>query len=537
MRSESSDESHLDASAAQVEVQEYLESRVVRRRLFPRAIVVGVVSGTVASGFRFGLERAEAARTALVHGLPSHPLLLALATAIVAAFGTWIALLIGSFDKDAGGSGIPHMKAVLEGHSTLNWSRLIVVKFTGALAAIGAGLALGREGPTVQMGGASGFAVAELTGASRRERRALAAAGAGAGLAAAFNAPLAGVTFVLEELQRDFQPVVFAAALLSATISTVISRLVSGQVPAFSVPSIEAPSLVYIPLFIVIGSLSGLLGILFNRGLLRSSALIARWKSGSLPGVVLVVGFAAGMVYLVAPQLLGGGHGLTEAALHGQILLGSAVLFLVTRLLFVHLSYATGVAGGIFAPLLSLGALLGVVVYSSSTSVFPNGPNVAACAVAGMCGLFSGVVRAPLTGIILIAEMTGSYDLLLPLLAAAFTAYAVAEGLGDTPIYEALLQRDALKQGWNLNDGELLTAEFEIKRGSAFDGKKIRNLGLPEGVLIILVRASGREMVPKANTVLHEHMRILVATSLKIGLKQVEKGTGNDPDRGTEQDT
>lgn len=511
---------------AKVEVEQYLESRVAKRRLFPRAILVGVASGTAAAGFRTALQVAEGMRIHTLSLMPATPLARALLAGTVAALGTWLSLLIGSLDKDAGGSGIPHMKAVLEGHSTMRWARLIGVKFTAALAGIGSGLALGREGPTVQMGGATGIAVAEMTGATGRERRALAAAGAGSGLAAAFNAPLAGVTFVLEELQRDFQPVVFGAALLSATVATVISRIASGQVPAFSVPVIPAPSLAFIPVFLGIGALAGLLGVAFNRGLLSTSALVGKIRSKSILPVSVGAGILVGAVFVLSPSLLGGGHGLTEAAVHGQVLLLPAIAFLFVRLIFVHLSYATGVPGGIFAPLLSLGALLGVVAFHLSSMIFPNSLSVSACVVAGMCGLFSGVVRAPLTGIILIAEMTGSYDLLLPLLASAFTAYAVAEGLGDIPIYEALLQREALKKGWNLVANELQTAEFEIKRESAFDGKAIRNLGLSEGVLVILCRAGGKEFVPKADTVLCCSMRIIVATSSAAGFREVEAGTG-----------
>lgn len=520
-----SNQGQAEALTAEAEVHQYIESRVVRRRLFPRAILVGLASGSIAAGFRFALDAAEALRAQVSHLLPSNLAVQALIVTALASFGTWLALLIGQLDKDSGGSGIPHMKAVLEGHSSMTWARLIGVKFTAALVAIGSGLALGREGPTVQMGGATGFAVADLTGATGRERRALAAAGAGAGLAAAFNAPLAGVTFVLEELQRDFQPVVFAAALLCAAIATVVSRLASGQTPTFSVPPIPAPSLAFIPIFIVIGVLSGFLGILFNRGLLQSSSIVGKLRAKSFAGVALGTGVAAGLAYLVSPALLGGGHGLTEAAVHGQILLGPAIAYLVARLLFVHLSYASGVTGGIFAPLLSLGALLGAIVYSGSSQLFPGGPSVAACVVAGMCGLFSSVVRAPLTGIILIAEMTGSYDMLLPLLASAFTAYAVAEGLKDMPIYEALLQRDAVKKGWNLNEAELQTAEFEVQENSAFAGKPIRDLGLPAGVLVILVRTAGKEMVPRADTILHEKMRIVIAANTVTGLDFVERGT------------
>jgi CIC family chloride channel protein len=509
---------------SQAEVLEYLESQVVRRRLFPRAILVGVVSGTVAAGFRLALQGSEILRLRLLAHVPNSPILLAASAGIIAFIGTWVALIIGNKDKDSGGSGIPHMKAVLEGHSDMNWGRLICVKFAAALVAIGSGLALGREGPTVQMGGAAGIAVAESTGSTGRERRALAAAGAGAGLAAAFNAPLAGVTFVLEELQRDFQPVVFGAALLSAAIATVISRLASGQLPAFVVPHITTPSLTFIPVFILIGVMSGLLGILFNKGLLSSSEKLTKIRNKGLFFVSALAGLAVGGAFLVSPSTLGGGHGLTEMALHGSLALLPAIAYLIVRLLLVHISYGTGVPGGIFAPLLSLGALLGVVIFHGSNLFFAGGPGVAACAVAGMCGLFSGVVRAPLTGIILIAEMTGSYDMLLPLLASAFTAYAVAEGLGDLPIYEALLQRDAVKKGWDMQENKLVTAEFEVKGGSDFDGKQIKDLGLPQGVLVVLCREGGQEYIPRADTVLNGHTRIVVATSSKAGLGAVAEG-------------
>ena len=190
MSTQKSSPTTVQGDTAQVEVQEYLESRVVRRRLFPRAILVGVASGSIAVAFRFALQGAELLRLHILSLLPANPYWLAIATSLMVIIGTLIALNIGRVDKDASGSGIPHMKAVLEGHSSMKWSRLISVKFTAAVAAIGSGLALGREGPTVQMGGATGIAIADFTGATGRERRALAAAGAGAGLAAAFNGPI-----------------------------------------------------------------------------------------------------------------------------------------------------------------------------------------------------------------------------------------------------------------------------------------------------------------------------------------------------------
>lgn len=527
----SSDQDSVEPSGlSDVEIDEFLESRVAKRRLFPRAILVGLASGAVATAFRMVLSGGEALRHGIMDSAGSTPLAAGAAAALLAGLGTLLALFLGRFDKDSAGSGIPHMKAVLEGHASMNWPRLLLVKFTSAASAISVGLGLGREGPTVQMGGAVGIAVSDLTGATGREKRALTAAGAGSGLAAAFNAPLAGVTFVLEELQRDFQPVVFGAALLSAAIATIVSRLATGQVPAFVVPPIETPSLFLLPIFIVIGALGGLIGIAFNRGLLYGSDMGAKLRKKGWVYVALVVGAAAGGAQLVSPLILGGGHSLTEAAVHGEILLIPAAAFFLVRLLFVKVSYSSGTAGGIFAPLLSLGALVGLIVHQSLSLMVPTMPQTAACVVAGMCALFSGVVRAPLTGIILIAEMTGSYDLLLPLLAASFTAYAVAEGLGDTPIYEALLQRDAGRKGWNLTDAELLTSEFEIKSGSRFEGKAVKDLGLPQGTLIVFCRSGGKEFVPRADTVLASHMKIVVVASPQHGFTAVIEGVSSPDD-------
>lgn len=507
------------------EVESYLEGRVVRRRLLPRALLVGLASGVVAVLFRMALQAAETLRQDAIDLLPQELWLRAGVAGVLAALGTYVALRIGKLDRDAGGSGIPHMKAVLEGHSTMVWYRLILVKFAAAVTAIGTGLALGREGPTVQMGGATGMAISDATGATGREKRALMAAGSGAGLAGAFNAPLAGVTFVLEEMQRDFQPVVFVAALMAAAVATVVSRVASGQFPVFTVPPIATPSLIYLPLFAVIGVAAGGLGVAFNKCLLGSGAMMGEWRKANRWTVPLVVGAGVAIAFACSPSLLGGGHPLSELALMGKLGLGTAVAYLVVRFALVHVSYGSGVPGGIFAPLLSLGAVLGVLILSLTHAAFPGlAVGAAACAVAGMSALFSSVVRAPLTGVILIAEMTGSYDMLLPLLVASFGAYAVAELLGDTPIYEALLQRDAIRKGWDLLEGDPTTAEVEVAPGSAYAGKTLRDVNMPSGALVVVCRSRGQEFVPTADTILTPGMRIVLAAASPHLLREAVAG-------------
>ncbi|RMD75379.1 MAG: H(+)/Cl(-) exchange transporter ClcA, partial [Chloroflexi bacterium] len=340
-------------------------------------------------------------------------------------------------------SGIPHIEAVLYRLRDLRWRRIIPVKIIGGVLAIGGGLALGREGPSVQIGGALGGGMAELLCSGPREHLILIAAGSGAGLAAAFNAPLAGLVFVLEELQRDFRPSVFGAAFVAAVVANVITRLFTGQLPVFAIPDYPIQPLSTLPVFIVLGVVCGVAGVVFNKVLLAMLEGVARLQPRQKLVYTMLTGLCVGLVGWWYPNLIGGGHHFTEDVLRGQIDLTLLPILLAIRFALTMLSYATGAPGGIFAPLLILGALIGYDVGETAHRIAPFlAPQAEVFGVIGMAALFTGIVRAPLTGIVLIAEMTGNYNQLLPLLLACFFAYVVAEVLRDRPIYEALLRRD-----------------------------------------------------------------------------------------------
>lgn len=381
--------------------------------------------------------------------------------------------------------------------------------------AIGAGLPLGREGPTVQMGGAVGAGLARLWKTGSQERLVLVAAGAGAGLAAAFNAPLAGLIFVLEELQRDFRPMVFGAAFIAAASADVVSRLFSGQLPAFTAPAYPTPILSLLPAFAILGMVAGLLGVLFNRSLLKTLYLFEALgpKRRVLAG--LATGICVGIVGYVGPQFIGGGHDVAEAALGAKLAMGTLPLIFLARFLLGTAAYGSGAPGGIFAPLLALGSVTGLYFGDITSRLYPQaGVMPGAFAVVGMAAYFTAIVRAPLTGIVLIVEMTSSYALSLPLLVACFCAYGVAEAMKDMPIYEALLQRDLARGGGEVPSlDEPLVLELEIEPGSKFAGRKVKELGLPSGVLLVSCRDGHREWVPDAATKLEPHMRVTAVIS------------------------
>ncbi|HPF57168.1 MAG TPA: H(+)/Cl(-) exchange transporter ClcA [Candidatus Competibacteraceae bacterium] len=421
-----------------------------RLRLLPRALALGVLSGLMAVAFAAALDAGEGLRTKFLQfahqaGSYGGVVLSILFSVITISVAVW---LVRFFAPAAAGSGIPHLKGVLLGYRSMVWHRILWVKFISGVIGVTGGLTLGREGPTVQMGGALGQMFGSRSHSDTLEQRILIAAGAGAGLSAIFNAPLAGVVFVLEELQGNFASPVFFAALIASMTADVLSRWLMGQNPVFHVTVTAIPDLASLPLFLALGILAGVLGVLFNRALLatqRLSDVRGPWK---LAAKWISWGTIIGLMGWWMPELCGGGHLIVERILGGHEYIDLWTLALLFGLRFVLTmgSYGTGAAGGIFAPLLVLGALLGLIIGELGREWFPLvAPEPLTVAVAGMAAYFTAIVRAPLTGIVLIVEMTGNYSLILPLFTACFSAYVIAEWWPDVPIYEALLERDLEK--------------------------------------------------------------------------------------------
>jgi CIC family chloride channel protein len=414
-----------------------------RRHILPKALLVGLLAGLLSSAFRMSLKWSELHRVAWLESLPTWSRLAAAlgVGALGGGTGLW---LVRRFSPETAGSGIPHLKAVVLGQNTLHWRRVLPVKFFAGLFSIGGGLALGREGPTIQMGGATSQMVSDWlrVKSGEGERKALISAGSGAGLAAAFNAPLAGMIFVLEELQGGFTPVVFVAAFLASVAADVVCRVTTGATPVFSLHELPAPTLRALPVALILGIPCGLGGVLFNRCLLKSLDLFDRLKKWPSFAVGAMTGIGVGLASWVYPGAAGSGDGLAERALLGEIAVRWLGLLLAVRFILTMWSYGSGASGGIFAPLLVIGALGGLSVGHLAHRFAPGwAEHPEIFAVIGMGALLTSIVRAPLTGIVLMIELTGKYDFMLPLLVSCFVAYWIAEVLGDVPIYEALRQR------------------------------------------------------------------------------------------------
>lgn len=407
------------------------------------APLVGAAAGFLGASFRLALAAAEQLRDSVLlaaGGSGAAGLLgVVAACALAAATAAWLVRYLSPY---ASGSGIPHVEAVLEGRLAPVPFRLIPVKFFGGVLAIGSGLALGREGPSVQMGASAADLVGALFRRGWTERRILIAAGAGAGLATAFSAPIAGAVFVLEELVRRFEPRIAMVALGTSATAILVAHLMLGNTQDFEVGPLAYPVKEALPLYLALGLAAGLFAIVYNRLLLFTMTLVEAFDGVRPEFRAGLIGAAVGVVGWYVPYLVGGGDGLTQRAMAGADTLALIPAILLLRLALGSISYAAGTPGGLFAPMLVLGSQFGLAWGLAGQAAFPTlGLEPAGFAVVGMAAFFTAVVRAPLTGIVLVTEMTGNVTLMLPMLVACFAAMFVPNVLSDPPIYDSLRRR------------------------------------------------------------------------------------------------
>lgn len=404
------------------------------------SLMAGAAAGLLGAAFRLALLQADYLRNSVLEwSRASASLGLLVVVVLGAAAAALAAWLVRRFSPQATGSGIPHVEAVLNRElPQAPWS-MIPVKFVGGLLAIGAGLALGREGPSVQMGATLSHYIGRMFRLSWTDCRALLAAGAGAGLATAFNAPIAGAVFVLEELFRRFDTRITIATFGASTAAIAVARVILGQAPDFEVAPLPYPGHAVVPLYLALGVVAGLVGAAYNWSIVAALAAAVRRPALPAEARAALVGIVVGCLGWYAPTLVGGGDPLTQAALKGEGTLAAVAALLAVRFVLGVGSYAAGTPGGLFAPLLVLGSQLGLLFAWAGESLLPALDfQPTAMAITGMAALFTAIVRAPVTGIILVIELTSGYTQLLPMLAACTTAMLVPTLLGNPPIYTSL---------------------------------------------------------------------------------------------------
>lgn len=414
------------------------------------ASLAGVVIGFVGGAFRWCLQLADHWRVDMVtwaHDLPGPGWLVPIAAT---AIGATLAATVVHWVPLSAGSGIQHVEAVYRGAARPPSLLLLPAKFIGGVLAIGSGLVLGREGPTVHMGAAIGAHAARRGGLHDRDVRMMQTALGGAGLAVAFNAPIGGALFTLEEATKSVHLRTVLATLFSAATAVACAHLILGDRPDFQVDPVAAPATTLVPVFIVFGLITGGLGALYSRLVLWFLDGVSALPR--IPAIVkaAVIGALIGLVAFVDPRAVGGGDELTQLIVGGGALaLPAALGYLLVRVVAGPLSYAAAVPGGLFAPLLAVGALWGVLFTGGLNMVVSHQSSslVVPLAIVGMAAFFGAVVRAPVTAIVLVIEMTATTSLVVPMLAATAAAVLAAELLKSPPIYDSLRARMPAEKG------------------------------------------------------------------------------------------
>lgn len=418
------------------------------------AALVGTLVGLAGVAFARAVEviqqwRADTLTPAYFQGW----MLYAAAFAISALLAMVGYFLVRRFAPEAGGSGIPEIEGALEELRPVRWWRVIPVKFFGGLGTLGAGMVLGREGPTVQLGGNIGRMVIDILGMRSNEaRHTLLATGAAAGLAAAFNAPLAGILFIIEEMRPQFRYnlISIKAVFTGVIMASIVFRCFNGEQAVISVGKLADAPVQTLWLYLVLGMIIGMVGVLFNRLIFMTQDLFTRLYAGKTARVVLagaLLGGGCGILALLFAPGAGGGSALIPQAVHGVFPLALLLVIFLVRLVTTLLCFGSGAPGGIFAPMLALGTLLGTAFGVAMTDLFPlYHLEAGTFAIAGMGALFAASVRAPLTGIVLVLEMTDNYQLILPMIITCLGATLLAQFLGGKPLYSSILARTLARQ-------------------------------------------------------------------------------------------
>jgi len=345
----------------------------------------------------------------------------------------------------ARGSGIPQTRAALFMHDGRISLRSVAGKFVSTSIALASGIPLGREGPAVYIGAGLASTIARRLGLSRAQVRSLVPVGGAAALSAAFNTPIAAVLFSLEEIVGDLHAPVLGSVVLASATAWMVLHLVLGDTPLFHVPGYHLVSPAELGAYVVLGIVGGLCSVAFVKLLLWLRARFAKLPNSSLWIQPVAGGLAVGIAGYFFPQVLGVGYDQVERVLNGDVILRTVAVLAVLKVITSSVAYASGNAGGVFAPTLFIGAMVGASVGAVAHMFFPEstaGPG--AYALVGMGTAFAGVIRAPLTSVIMIFELTRDYTIIVPLMIANLIAFYISQKLQKKPIYEALAQQDGL---------------------------------------------------------------------------------------------
>lgn len=366
---------------------------------------------------------------------------------LVPVIGSLVAgVLLAKVFPDVRGSGIPQTKAAYHLRQGEIPARVPIGKFLMGVLCIGAGHSVGREGPSVQIGAGIASMIGRWVPLPPERLKALVPVGAAGALAAAFNTPIAAVIFALEEIIGDMNAPLLGSTVVASVASVVVARSILGNEPLFRVPPYTLEHPAELAAYALLGIVGGIVAVVFCKALLSMRTGFARLPASTRMYQPAIGGAAIGLLLIVAPQVMGVGYEYVDQALSGGLALRVLVVLCALKIVATIVSYASGNAGGVFAPSLYIGAMAGAAVGTIVNELAPF-PTAApgAYALVGMGALFAGIVRAPLTSVFMIFEVTQDYQILVPLMVANLLSFAISRRFQPMPLYEALLAQDGVR--------------------------------------------------------------------------------------------
>jgi chloride channel protein, CIC family len=420
------------------------------------SIVIGILAGLAAVLFTLAIDRTSR----MFFGVaPTHLRLFAVPALVSVVTG----LLLAFVFPDVRGSGVPQTEAAFRLHGGRIPAHVPLGKFLTGVLCIGSGHSMGREGPSVQIGAGIAAAVGRWVRLSPEQAQALVPVGAAGALSAAFNTPVAAVIFALEEIIGDMNAGLLGSTVVASVASVIVERSILGNAPLFRVPAYHLVHPAELIGYAVLGVVGGVVSLVFCKCLLALRRLFLRMPLSTRWFQPAIGGLAIGLLLLVSPAIMGVGYEYVDQALNGGLVLKTLLLLGVLKLVATIISYSSGNAGGIFAPSLYIGAMAGGAVGALVHRVapFPTG-DPGAYALVGMGTLFAGIIRAPMTSVFMIFEITQDYQILVPLMVANLLSFVISRRYQPTPVYHALLEQDhvhlpsaglkATSRGWTARD-------------------------------------------------------------------------------------
>lgn len=471
-------------------------------------LMVGIVVGIIVSLFRilitFSLNFIEEAYS-VMRAEPAGVILWIFISLVVAG----VVIILIRDEPNIIGSGIQDIEGHLHGVMKLKWFSIFWRKFIGGTLSIGSGLALGREGPSIQIGGVLGIGVNKLLKGNRSQEKVLLSAGASAGLASAFNTPVSGVMFIMEEVHHKFSKILLLTAFSAAVTSNFIAYQIFGVEPIINFDVLEVFPLTHYTYLVLLGIVLGVVGWGYQGVLIRMSKLyeklpIPNYLHPLLPFLIVIP------IGLFLPNMLGSGEGLISGVSQNEYTIGALLGIFVFRFIFMQISYGAGLPGGIFLPVLGLGAIVGGIYGNGAMMISDLDPMfIEAFVVYSMGGLLTSVTKASLTSVLLIIEMTGSVTHLMPLAVVCLSSYIVSDFLRSGPIYEVLLDKK-VKTPYSIFEGNIEEYEMHVEPNSFLDNRVIKELNMPMGSQIVYIQRNFNEFIPRASTILHSNDTLVI---------------------------